>query len=337
MRLLCLIGVAAVFMSGCGNKTVVSYENPYDIYATTLSYGMSATSQSSNQHFFSENLCVTDGSNTISDQVNAGMAEGAGVFNLATGEVTYSQNIYEKLYPASTTKIQTAYIALKYGNLDEYITVSENAANQASDSSVCGLRKGDVIQLRDLLYGLMLASGNDAAIAIAEYISGSVEAFAELMNQEATAMGATRSHFVNPNGLPDENHYTSVYDLYLIFQNAVQYQTLLDIIHADSYTAVFTRADGSSFQKKWENTNRYIDGRADSPEGFSIIGGKTGTTGAAGYCLVLYSYNSSNQPIVSIVLKAGGPSDLYGMMSDLLINFANQQLFFLCIYTIISL
>lgn len=144
------------------------------------------------------------------------MAEGAGTFNLATNTVTYAQNIYEKLYPASTTKILTAYIALKYGNLEDYVTVSENAADQASDSSVCGLKAGDVVQLKDLLYGMMLKSGNDAAIAIAEHIGGSVEGFADMMNQEALAMGATRSHFVNPNGLPDENHYTSVYDLYLI-------------------------------------------------------------------------------------------------------------------------
>lgn len=125
------------------------------------------------------------------------MAEGAGTFNLATNTVTYAQNIYEKLYPASTTKILTAYIALKYGNLEDYVTVSENAADQASDSSVCGLKAGDVVQLKDLLYGMMLKSGNDAAIAIAEHIGGSVEGFADMMNQEARAMGATRSHFVN--------------------------------------------------------------------------------------------------------------------------------------------
>ena len=139
------------------------------------------------------------------------------------------------------------------------MTVSENAADQASDSSVCGLKAGDVVQLKDLLYGMMLKSGNDAAIAIAEHIGGSVEGFADMMNQEALAMGATRSHFVNPNGLPDENHYTSVYDLYLIFQNAVQDQTFLDIISTMSYDVVYTDVNGAGDRRKtWENTNQYL-------------------------------------------------------------------------------
>ena len=229
MRLLCLCGIAAVFMSGCG-QTVVSYDNPYDIYSTSADYGLASEGAGSEKTYFSQNLCVADDVNIGNDTTDSQVAEGAGTFNLATNTVTYAQNIYEKLYPASTTKILTAYIALKYGNLEDYVTVSENAADQASDSSVCGLKAGDVVQLKDLLYGMMLKSGNDAAIAIAEHIGGSVEGFADMMNQEALAMGASRSHFVNPNGLPDENHYTSVYDLYLIFQNAVQDQTFLDII-----------------------------------------------------------------------------------------------------------
>ena len=189
MRLLCLCGIAAVFMSGCG-QTAVSYDNPYDIYSTSADYGLASEGAGSEKTYFSQNLCVADNVNIGNDTTDSQVAEGAGTFNLATNTVTYAQNIYEKLYPASTTKILTAYIALKYGNLEDYVTVSENAADQASDSSVCGLKAGDVVQLKDLLYGMMLKSGNDAAIAIAEHIGGSVEGFADMMNQEALAMGA---------------------------------------------------------------------------------------------------------------------------------------------------
>lgn len=136
-------------------------------------------------------------------------------------------------------------------------------------------------------------------------------------------MGATRSHFVNPNGLPDENHYTSVYDLYLIFQNAVQDQTFLDIISTMSYDVVYTDVNGAGVEKTWENTNQYLTGKEKAPEGITVVGGKTGTTGAAGYCLVLYSYNASGQPIVSIVLKADGKSNLYLLMNEMLSGFAN--------------
>ncbi len=322
LRLLCLTSIAAVFISGCG-QTTVSYDNPYDVYATTSDLGLSGTGECEEQTYFSENLCVVDDTNIGTDDTHSNVAEGAGVFNLATGTVNYAQNIYEKLYPASTTKILTAYLALKYGNLDDLVTVSEYAAKQASDSSVCGLKAGDVISLHDLLYGMMLKSGNDAAIAIAEHLSGSVEAFADLMNQEANAMGATRSHFVNPNGLPDENHYTSVYDLYLIFQNAVKDDRFVDIISTMSYDTSYTDAAGNPVEKTWENTNQYLVGKETPPDGITVVGGKTGTTGAAGYCLVLYSTNSAGQPIVSIVLKADCKSNLYLLMNEMLNSFSN--------------
>ena len=322
-RLLCLLGIAAIFMSGCGKEETAALKEPYDAYETASTYGISESSIDVQKNYFSEDLCVSDGTNFGMESTDSQVASGAGVFNLATGEVCYSQNIYDKLYPASTTKILTAYIALKYGNLDDYVTVSENAVDQASDSSVCGLHAGDVIQLKDLLYGLMLRSGNDAAVAIAEHLSGSVDEFAVLMNKEAALMGAVTSNFVNPNGLPDENHYTSVYDLYLIFQNAVKDQRFVDIISTLSYTAAYTDANGTLVETSWENTNYYLNGKEKAPEGITVVGGKTGTTGAAGYCLVLLSYNSSNQPIVSIVLKADGKSNLYLLMNEMLDGFAN--------------
>ena len=175
----------------------------------------------------------------------------------------------------------------------------------------------------DLLYGMMLRSGNDAAIAIAESISGSVEEFAALMNKEAAALGATQSHFVNPNGLPDENHYTSVYDLYLIFRAALQNETFVQIISTTSYDVTYQAGDGTIEEHTWENTNQYLSGHAKSPDGFTVIGGKTGTTGDAGYCLVLYSMNEQSQPIISIVLKADGKSNLYLLMNEMLSGFEN--------------
>ena len=319
--LLPVLILALLLLTGCTQRSDVA--EAYQLYETSDNYALTESSASAAPELLAENLCVGGTENSATDGIDAAFAQSAGVFSVEDEEVTYAQNIYEKLYPASTTKILTAYIALKYGNLEDYVTVSENAANQASDSSVCGLKAGDVVQLKDLLYGMMLKSGNDAAIAIAEHIGGSVEGFADMMNQEALAMGATRSHFVNPNGLPDENHYTSVYDLYLIFQNAVQDQTFLDIISTMSYDVVYTDVNGAGVEKTWENTNQYLTGKEKAPEGITVVGGKTGTTGAAGYCLVLYSYNASGQPIVSIVLKADGKSNLYLLMNEMLSGFAN--------------
>lgn len=321
-----VFGLAAVLVAGlcgCGHADA-ALASPYDVYQTSAAIGISATAGAQGPSYFSEDLCVAEDIALGTDTTDAQVAEGAGAFNLATGEVVYAKNLYERLYPASTTKVLTAYLALKYSeDLDAYITVSENAVHQASDSSVCNLKAGDVIKLRDLIYGLMLRSGNDAAVAIAEHVSGSVEAFADLMNQEAAAMGATQSHFVNPNGLPDENHYTTVYDMYLIFAKALENPEFSQIIGTKSYDVVYTDAQGNAVERTWENTNQYLSGTAKMPEGFQVVGGKTGTTGEAGYCLVLCSYNPSGQPIISIVLKADGKSNLYLLMNEMLEGFAN--------------
>ena len=292
LSVLCTTALLLGSITGCG-KEEVTLEQPYDIYETTGSLGLGTTVSAGAQEYFSKDLCVADDVSLGTDTTDSQVAEGAGTFNLATNEIVYAKNIYERLYPASTTKILTAYIALKYcTDLSQTVTISENAANQASDSSVCGLHAG-------------------------------VEEFAALMNKEAAALGATQSHFVNPNGLPDENHYTSVYDLYLIFRAALQNETFVQIISTTSYDVTYQAGDGTIEEHTWENTNQYLSGHAKSPDGFTVIGGKTGTTGAAGYCLVLYSMNEQSQPIISIVLKADGKSNLYLLMNEMLSGFAN--------------
>lgn len=313
-----MVPVLALTASGCGKKET-EIANRYNIYQTAYQTERMDVSNS----FFAEGLCIGGSENLGTDTTDSQVAEGAGVFHTATGEITYAQNIYERLYPASTTKILTAYIALKEGNLDDVVTVSENAVDLESDSSNCGLLAGDKMTLRDLLYGLMMRSGNDAAIAIAEHISGDTESFAVKMNEEARMLGATASHFVNPNGLPDEDHYTSVYDLYLMFQAAVKDDTFCDLIRATSYTTNYTHADGSAATQDWSSTNRYFSGEAKAPEGFTVIGGKTGTTGDAGYCLVLLTENAAGEQIISIVLKADCRSNLYLLMNQVLSGYGN--------------
>jgi D-alanyl-D-alanine carboxypeptidase (penicillin-binding protein 5/6) len=303
-------------MGGCGKETAI--ENPYSVYSSKLNT-YDAASESS---FFASELCVTDGTDIGTDQTDSGLAEGAGVFNLTKETVTYSQNIFAQMYPASTTKILTAYIIIRDCDLSDMVTVSENAVDQAADSSICNLKSGDVISVKNLLYGMMLASGNDAAIALAEYHSGSVEEFAAVMNQTASELGATGSNFVNPNGLPDDNHYTTVYDMYLIFKEALTQPDFVSVISCKEITVNYLNKSGEAVEKTWTNTNRYLSGKVDAPEGFTVVGGKTGTTNAAGYCLVLYSTNADGDKIASIVFKADGRADLYQYMNEILKGFA---------------
>ncbi len=300
-------------MTACGKDI----DNQYDTANTDFISGYGG------HDFFAANKCVTLDINFGQDKTTSSVADGAGCFNLDTKEVTYSQNLFKKLYPASTTKILTAYIIIRNCNLSDTVIVSNNAVNPGASSSICGLKEGDVITIEQLLYGLMLESGNDAAIALAEYYSGSVEAFAQVMNAEAKKMGCTNSNFVNPSGFPDDNHYTTVYDMYLIFSNAVSLEKFVEIISTKNYQAVYTSASGKEVKNDFGNTCGYLTGAYTAPENVTVIGGKTGTTNAAGYCLCLYSQNSSGQRIISIVFKADGKSNLYLLMNEILSGFAN--------------
>lgn len=295
-------------------------EKEYDAY----SYHNSYTNQdfSVNADYFAKDLCVTNAINFGLEGTYARVAKGGGVFNVSTKEVLYNQNIFDKLYPASTTKILTAYVIIKDCDLNAVVTVSESAADQAKDSSTCRLNAGDNITVNDLLYGLMLNSGNDAAEALAEYHSGSVEAFAEVMTQEAHKLGAVNSQFKNPSGLPDKEHYTTVYDMYLIFNEALKQDKFVEIISATQRSVFFTNANGETVERSFYTSNRYKTGAVKSPDGFDVIGGKTGTTFDAGYCLILYSKNPAGQDIISIVFKADGPHNLYLLMNQILTKYA---------------
>lgn len=302
-----------LLLTGCGSSAA----------AITNPYPLSDSHTAASSRLFAADLCVTDAVNYGNDQVSASLAESAGVFDLTSKEVLYSQNLFQKIYPASTTKILTAYIVIRSCGLDDEVTVSADALKGLQGSSTCGLAEGDVLTVRQLLYGLLLVSGNDAANVLAEHCSGSIEAFAEEMNQTAVQLGATASHFVNANGLPDEKHYTTAYDMYLIFQAAVGLQDFVDIIQTKSYTASYKNAAGETVEKEYGTTNRYLSGAEDAPDGITVIGGKTGTTNAAGYCLVLYAQNQKGDDLVGMVFKAQDRSSLYTLMGQILSSFAN--------------
>ena len=304
---------------GCGSTAKDSVAS-YDIYNTSFVYGITNYGAKSDIKLFSDGLCVANRDDLGTSNVHSQVAQAGGAFNVTEQTVVYSQNMHEKMYPASTTKILTAYIACLYGDLDSYVTVSGNACKQESDSSVIDLKPGDVMSLRDLLYGMLLRSGNDASVAIAEAISGSEEEFAVKMNETARAIGATNSNFVTSNGLHDDNHYTTVYDMYLILNTAIKNEEFYKIFTSTSYTCNYT-SGGEPKTVEWSTTNQYLTNNVTTPSGFTILGGKTGTTGAAGYCLVLLSENEENDTIISIVFNADCRSNLYLLMSEILSNY----------------
>lgn len=270
---------------------------------------------------FASDLCVI--TEDVPHPGNEVTAEAAGVFSLNDHLTILEKNVYERLYPASTTKIMTALIAIRYGDLQEKVTVGQEAVITESGASLCHINPGDTLTLEQLLYGLMMPSGNDAGAAIAVHISGSIEEFAELMNREARRIGATGSHFVNPHGLHDEQHYTTAYDLYLIFQEAMKEPVFREIIRTGTYTAEYTDSAGLPKTQTWNNSNQYLTGQQPMPLGLTMLGGKTGTTNAAGSCLIVGSCDEQGKEYVSVVLKSKGRQELYQDMTNIIRKIVN--------------
>lgn len=204
--------------------------------------------------------------------------------------VLYEKNAHMLIPMASTTKIMTALVAIKYGDLDKKIEISSKSAS--IHGSTVGYKKGDMITLRELLYGLMLRSGNDAAIAISEGIGGSVDEFVRLMNEYANQIGLCSTNFESPHGLDSENHYCTAYDLALITIKAREDKLFNEIVS----TKDIDRKD-SNFSRSYHNINKILWLLPQS------TGVKTGFTGKAGKCLVS-SVDVKNNDVVIVVLNS---------------------------------
>lgn len=229
-------------------------------------------------------------------------AEGAVLLNAATGEVLYGKNQDKQFYPASITKVMTALVVLEHCNLNETVTFSEAATTNLESGAVAlGVSAGDQLTVEQSLYGLLLKSANEIGNGLAEHVSGSVSAFADLMNAKAKELGCKNTHFANPHGLNNENHKTTPYDMALILRAAVANDTFRKIDTTTSYefpaiknSAARTITMGHKMMYKTDS--RYYEG---------IIGGKTGYTSKAGNTLVT-AVERDGVRLIAVVMKANG-------------------------------
>lgn len=204
--------------------------------------------------------------------------------------ILYGKNEQEKRKMASTTKIMTATIALENTNLNDTVEISKKSAN--TGGSRLGLKTGDKITVHDLLYGLMLCSGNDAAVALAEHTAGSVENFANLMNKKAEELNLLNTHFITPHGLDSDEHYTTAYELAILTDYALKNKTFANIVNTKNYSVTI-----NGFSKTLSNTNELL-GNLNG-----IYGVKTGFTNGANRCLVT-ACKRNDLDIICIVLGA---------------------------------
>ncbi len=235
----------------------------------------------------------------IPQKVNAAVrvsADSAILIEQKTGRILFEKDAHEKRRIASITKIMTAILAIESGKMNRYVKVSEQAT-RAEGSSVY-LKQGEKIKLKDLVYGLMLRSGNDTAVAIAQYIGGSVDGFALLMNQKAREIGMYNTHFANPHGLDDhENHYSTAYDMAILMRYAMQDKTFQKISATKVYRSPNPTED---WDRVWKNKNRLLTKYK------YCTGGKTGYTKRAKRTLVTTA-TKGDMSLIAVTLN--GPDD----------------------------
>ncbi len=246
--------------------------------------------------------------------------------------VFFERNADQKVYPASTTKIMTTLVALANGNLDDSFTVGDEVLGTTIKftqySSLMGIQPGETLTLRDLVYGLMLVSGNDAGEAIAKHVAGSVDAFVALMNEKAQEIGMTSTHYSNPHGVQNDNHYTTARDMAKLMAYALKNEAFVQIAGTKTYTVPANNVRTTDLVLV--NTDRLLNAVAGDPVQTVYpyaIGGKTGDTDSAGKCLVAAAEKDGARVIITMF---GDKADLYGgdVVTTNLARFVNAAAIF---------
>ncbi|WP_026893729.1 D-alanyl-D-alanine carboxypeptidase family protein [Clostridiisalibacter paucivorans] len=266
------------------------------------------------------------------------LGKSAILIDAETGNVLYQKDMHKKMYPASTTKIMTAILALENSELTDMVTVDKKSPYEV-DGSHIALEPGEVLSMNDMLHALLIESANDAALVIARHISGSVEEFAKLMNKKAIEIGAKNTNFVNPNGLPDQNHTTTAYDLAMMARYAMQNKTFKKIVSNYKYTIPATEIKGEPRNLFSANRLLYgtgasnkinVDGKVVDIKYPDADGIKTGYTDVARNCLVSTAIRGDTR-LIAVVLGAEGKNvyvDTHKLLNYGFDNFVSQRISF---------
>ena len=288
-----------------------------------IPYGISQESRGFSENdvvsFFSENLCVAGDDVNNTDGLFT-EKESAALFDLRHGEVVYAHRMHARMDPASMTKVLTALVAVELAPLDTMLTCNDKNYVSESGAQLLDMEQGEKMTLEQALHYLLVFSANDVAVMIADNLCDSVDAFIEKMNEKAVSLGATASHFENPHGLTDSGQYVTAYDMYLLFQAAMAHDELRTIVAQSSYNTVYYRSDGTEKEAEVNTTNAFIRENSSftAPEGITVIGGKTGSTYAAGECIVLLLENENGDAFIAVCMHAADTNTLYRKVTALM-------------------
>lgn len=278
--------------------------SPFSSFAEEKPGNLTETSDKSKDEKPKENL------NNPKDNKLGIFAQGAILMDPNSSQILFEKNANKKLYPASTTKIMTAILALELGNLEDIVTVDKEVTDLTSGSHIA-LDVGEQLTLKQLLHALLIESANDSAYAIAKHISGNIDVFVDLMNKKAEELGAQNTHFVNPNGLHDDNHYSTAYDLAIITKYAMENDVFRSIVKEYMYNIPPTnkktepRYLKSANQLIYSTKNILVDGKEVPLKYEGAIGVKTGFTTEAQSCLVSFAKRDTRS-LIAVVLNSNG-------------------------------
>lgn len=307
IRIIAMTMAITILLSGCGwsdKNVLLAHEHGLSEDVDSVSSLTAGTQQWSGTQ-----LCIPDEQAMYEDEeINA---QTALLFRLDQPEAVYAKNVYQEMNPASITTLFTAYVVLQNKELSDTVTVTADAVSNLYRTSTVGLEQGDQLTVEQLLYGMLLCSGVDAANVLAIETAGSMEAFVRMMNAAAEDCGCVDTQFENPNGLTATGHYTSAYDIYLILRRLSEDERFMKIISAGTYEAVYKDADGNKKEETYTSTVQYVEDGVSQIGSVSIVGGKTGTTQSAGHCLALICENREGERYLAVVMKASSRDRLY--------------------------
>lgn len=307
-----------LLLSGCGRA---SYPLPYS-GSSFLDNSFSLEGAGGRADGFAERICVVSG-DVLKEGVSIENAGAAALFDVKNAETLYAKSAHEKMYPASLTKVMTALVALENGSLDQVLTATDAVKVTTKGAATCGLKAGDTMTLDQALHIMMISSANDVPLLIADCIGGGVDNFLQMMNDRALELGATNTHFTNPHGLTDQEHYTTAYDMYLIFNEALKYDTFSQMLNMPGYQTTYHDKNGKEIPYNTQSTNRFFTGQAQAPANVTVLGGKPGTTNLAGHCLLLHCKDTRGNSYIAIVMRCTDADTLYAEMVELLGNINN--------------
>lgn len=315
-KLICIsLLFVVLFICGCNKKTVDI--NTYDSEEFTSSEN---DDKPDKVQGVSANIAVVSKDAKNSEDSDKIKSEAGLLVDVTTGQVLFNKNVHKKEFPASTTKVLTALVALKYADQNTVRKIGSEVLINEENAVLCDFREGDMISFDILLHGSLMRSGNDAAAALALTAAGSISEFADKMNEEAKRIGATNSHFMNPHGLDQDGHYTTAYDLYLIFNEAIKNQKFVEAISCKEYSNSFNRTTAYGeyvIDCEYYNSNYFVTGNREYPSYINVLGGKAGYTDLAGRCYVMLA-ESGGHRYIFVTMNCATRDIMYDDLSYLL-------------------